>query len=283
VYFCGYKVNIVVVHNKIRNWVEDLPKRGKITFSKEEIDLHFPHLTNRNIQNTLNRLVVRKTIQSVWHGFWVVVPVEYGLNGVVDPIEYIAQLMNFLDKKYYIGLLSAAAFHGAAHQQPMELMLITDSNHLRKKVKNDIKISFTAKKEIPQPYVQQITARSGYIPISTPELTAIDLLLYIKNVGGMNRVATVLYELAEVIDFEKISLDFFKNVNTANIQRLGYLLDKLEFTSVATSLFNKTKEANLKFRNYPLCIKKQPMNLADFPVDKRWKIIINEEIETDEL
>jgi predicted transcriptional regulator of viral defense system len=282
-YFCGFKVMIMIEYNNIRDWVEDLPKRGKITFSKEEVELQFPHLTNRNIQNTLNRLVGKKKIQSVWRGFWVVVPVEYGLKGVVDPIEYIAQLMDFLGQKYYIGLLSAAAIHGAAHQQPMELMLVTSSNHLREKVKNDVKISFTAKKEIPQQYLQQITVKSGYIPVSTPELTAIDLLLYIKNVGGINRVATVLSELAEVIDFERISSDFFQNTNIADIQRLGYLLEMLGFIEVADVLFQKANEANLKFRKYPLCIKKQPMNLTKFSVDEKWKIIINEEIETDEL
>ena len=282
-YFCSFEEKTMIEYNSIRDWVEDLPKRGKITFSKEEVELQFPHLTNRNIQNTLNRLVLKKKIQSVWRGFWVVVPVEYGLKGVVDPIEYIAQLMNFLGQKYYIGLLSAAAIHGAAHQQSMELMLVTASNNLREKVKNDVKISFAAKKKIPQQYLQQNTVKSGYIPVSTPELTAIDLLLYVKNVGGMNRVATVLNELAEVIDFDKISLDFFQNTNIADIQRLGYLLETLGFIDTANSLFQKTNEANLKFRKYPLCIKKQSMNLTDFPVNEKWKIIINEEIEADDL
>jgi predicted transcriptional regulator of viral defense system len=270
-------------YGSIRNWVEDLPKRGKITFSKEEVELQFPHLTDRNIQNTLNRLVIKKKIQSVWRGFWVVVPVEYGLKGIVDPIEYIAQLMDFIGHKYYVGLLSAAAIHGAAHQQPMELMLVTDSNHLREKIKNDVKISFVSKKEITRQYLRQIIVKSGYILVSTPELTAIDLLLYVKNAGGINRVATVLNELAEIIDFEKISLDFFQYANTADIQRLGYLLETLGFIEIADLLLKRTNEANLKFRKYPLCIKKQSMESTDFPVDKKWKIIINEEIEIDEL
>ena len=282
-YLCGFKVVTMIEYNNIRSWVEDLPKKGKITFSKEEVELQFPHLTNRNIQNTLNRLVIKQKIQSVWRGFWVVVPVEYGLKGVVDPIEYIAQLMDFLGQKYYVGLLSAAAIHGASHQQPMELMTVTASNHLRAKIKNDVKISFVAKREIPQQYLQQITVKSGYIPVSNPELTAIDLLLYIKNVGGINRVATVLSELAEVINFERISSDFFLNSNTADIQRLGYLLDTLGFVEIADLLFQKANEANLRFRKYPLCIKQQPMDSKKMTVNEKWKIIINEEIETDEL
>ena len=270
-------------YNKIGYWIEDLPKKGKITFTKKEVEQQFPGLKSNNIQMTLYRLVLKKKIQSVWRGFWVVVPVEYGLKGIVDPIEYIAQLMNYLGHKYYIGLLSAAAIHGAAHQQSMELMLITDSKHLREKVKNDVKISFVTKKGIPLSYLQEISGKSGYIPVSTPELTAIDLLLYIRNVGGINRVATVLNELAEVVDFEKISSNFFYSVNTADIQRLGFLLEKLGFIANADSLYRKSQEANLKFRKHPICIKKQSMNLSEYPVNKKWKIIINEEIDTDEL
>ena len=129
-------------YKSIRDWIEDLPKKGKITFSKEEIEQEFPNLKRHNIQLTLYRLVRKKKVQSVWRSFWVVVPVEYGLKGIVDPIEYVAQLMNYLGQNYYIGLLSAAAIHGAAHQQPMELMLITESRHLKDKKKSDTKICY---------------------------------------------------------------------------------------------------------------------------------------------
>jgi hypothetical protein len=50
-------------YKNIRDWIDDLPKNGKITFSKEEIVKQFPNLTNHNIQNTLNRLVLKKKIQ----------------------------------------------------------------------------------------------------------------------------------------------------------------------------------------------------------------------------
>ncbi|MDR0506084.1 MAG: type IV toxin-antitoxin system AbiEi family antitoxin [Dysgonamonadaceae bacterium] len=266
----------------IGDWIEYLPKIGQITFSKEDVRRQFPNLTNHNIQNTLNRLAQKRKIQSVWRGFWVIVPVEYGLKGVVDPIEYIEQLMKFLVQNYYIGLLSAAAIHGAAHQLPMELMLVTESNQLRVKIKNDVKISFVAKKKIPANYLQQITAKSGYIPVSTPELTAIDLLLYVKNIGGINRVATVLNELAEVIDFHKIETDFFQYANTADIQRLGYLLEMLGFEEIADTLYQKSCEAHQKFRKYPLCVKRRNDKISDFQINDKWKIIINEEIEIDE-
>ena len=43
----------LIGYNNIRACVEDLPKRrkrGKITFSKEEVELQFLHLINRNMQ-----------------------------------------------------------------------------------------------------------------------------------------------------------------------------------------------------------------------------------------
>ncbi|KAA6339069.1 hypothetical protein EZS27_012963 [termite gut metagenome] len=268
-------------YKKIRYWVEDLPKRGKTTFNRQEVENQFADMTRQNISNALNRLVIKKKIQSVWKGFWVIVPVEYALGGVVDPIEYIDQLMKYLNKQYYIGLLSAAALYGAAHQQPMELMLVSNARSLRDKTNKDVKISFVTKKEIPYAYLKQITTRSGCIQVSSPELTATDLLVYATQIGGLNRSATILNELAEVVDFENIGNDFFELSDTAIIQRVGYLMDELGYTEQADILYDKAQKANLKFRYYPFSIRKKSEILSEFPTDKKWKIIINEEIETD--
>ena len=88
---------------KIRNWVEDLPKRGIITFSIEEVYNLFPSISKRGIANALLRLATKGKILSVWKGFYVVIPIEYAHKGVVPPIVYINQLMEYLKRQYYIG------------------------------------------------------------------------------------------------------------------------------------------------------------------------------------
>jgi predicted transcriptional regulator of viral defense system len=269
-------------YSKVRYWIEDLPKRGRITFSQQEVEGQFADMSLDNIRNSLYRLVKQKKIQSVWRGFFVVVPVEYALRGVVAPIEYIDQLMKHLNQPYYIGLLSAAAMHGAAHQQPMSMTLITNSKHLRDKTKNDVKISFFSKKEIPVSCLKPMITRSGYVQVSTPELTAFDLMMYTKQVGGINRVATILNELAEVININNIKYDFFVHCNLSAVQRLGYLLDELGYNELAAQLFNKAKRAGLIFRNYPLNISKKSGYNNDYKINDKWKIIINEKIEIDE-
>ena len=270
-------------YSKIRYWIEDLPKKGKIVFSKEEIVRQFPDMSSNNIRNALYRLGKKRKIQSVWQDFFVVILPEYGLRGIAPPIEYIDQLMKYLDKNYYIALLSAAEFHGAAHQTPMEFFIITNSRILRNKQKDDVKINFVTKKQIPILYITQFMTNSGYVNVSCPELTAFDLIIYEKNVGGINRIATVLSELAEEMNFENITEEFLKSLNVPVIQRLGYLFDLLNFEDLSNNLFQKSKNAGIKFRKYPLSVLSEKKHLSDFQINEKWKIIINEEIDIDEL
>jgi predicted transcriptional regulator of viral defense system len=270
-------------YSKVRYWIEDLPKKGKIVFSQKEVEKQFPHLSLNSIRSSLYRLVAKKKIQSVWHGFFVIVPIEYGLKGIVAPIEYIDHLMKYLGKEYYISLLSAAVLQGAAHQQPMEFYVMTNSDNLRDKKKDDVKINFTVKKNIPSKYLTQLMTNSGYVNISIPELTAFDLILYAKKIGGINRVATVLSELAETMNFEKLEIDFFKMFSAATIQRLGYLLDLLGFENLANVLEQRAKQTGILFKKYPLMAIREDVELSDYKTNKKWKIIINIEIETDDL
>jgi len=270
-------------YNKIGQWIEDLPKRGKSVFTKQEVEKQFPALSYYSIRNSLNRLAKKKKIQSVWRDFYAVILPEYGLKGVAPPIEYINQLMKFLGNDYYIALLSAAALQGAAHQAPMEFFVITNSRILRDKQKGDVKINFVTKKNIPTQYITQVMVNSGYVNVSSPELTAFDLMIYEKNIGGINRAATILSELAETLNFSTINIEFLKSLNVAIIQRLGYLLDLLEFEELANVLFQKSKEADIKFRKYPLSVLSEKKNYADFQINDKWKIIVNEEIDIDEL
>ncbi|GHT49395.1 hypothetical protein AGMMS49982_02820 [Bacteroidia bacterium] len=282
--FAAAKLNITMEkYNTIRYWVEDLPKMGKITFTQEEIEEQFPTMPVQHIRNTLQRLTKKKTLQSTGRGFFVVVPAEYGLKGIVPPIEYIDRMMQSINREYYVGLLSAAALHGAAHQQPQEFTLIVDTNNLRDKLKRGVKINFVAKKNIPHAYIKPIMTKSGYVKVSNPELTAMDLLLYVREIGGINRAATVLNELAEVMNFSHVGQDFFRYFNAAVVQRLGYILDDvLEQTKLADTLYQKAIGANVKFRKYPLKVVLKGAKLSDYPVNDKWKIIINEQIEIDE-
>ncbi len=67
--------------------------------------------------------------------------------------------------------------------------------------------------------------QTGYINVSSPELTAIDLIENEKSVGGLNRVCTVLNELVDVVNLDSLNDSFFKASSTPVFQRLGYIME----------------------------------------------------------
>lgn len=265
---------------KIRKWILDLPKIGKITFSLGEVNTCFPHTTENNKRVSLWRMVEAGKIQSVWKGFYIIIPVEYELKGSVPPTVYIDKLMTYLRREYYIGLLNAAAFWGASQQQPQDLTVITNKGNYRDKHKNGVKINFVGKKTIPQTYILQKTTKTGYINISSPELTSMDLIFYQHEVGGLSKAGTVLKKLSEEVDFNRVNNDFFSFFPVTTVQRLGYILDEiLDCKEIAETLYKKGKQAGLSFRKTPL---NPENNIEQRRYNKLWKLIINEEIEIGE-
>lgn len=268
------------VRFSVKEWIEELRKKGRSTFRLTDAIETFPLLKPETVKRSLTRLTAKRKIYSVWNGFYAIIPVEYQNKGSVPVIFYIDQLMKFLGRDYYISLLNAAAFHGAAHQRPQEFSIITTPPSLRASRKEGVKINFITKSTIPQPFTEQRKTQTGYIKISSAELTAVDLVQYERSIGGLNRAATVLNELAESLNFKKIAPSFLDYVPLSVIQRLGYLLDvELGYTSLGSDLLSAINRHGYTLRKTPL---KYKGSATDYPVNEKWKIIVNESIEIDE-
>ena len=264
----------------IKSWIEEMQSSGKSCFAFSEALERFPSVHSDSLKRSLTRLVSKRKICSVWKGFYVIVPIEYQSKGIIPAVYYIDQLMRFLGRDYYISLLNAAEFYGAAHQRPMEFTVMTTPPSLRSTLKKDVKINFNNKSTILTQYTEQRKTPTSYIRISSPELTATDLIQFEKMIGGLNRASTVIYELAESCFFKKLKADFFEYVPTPIIQRLGYLLDEeLDFKKQAEDLYLITQKYKCSFRKTLLKNRKSVINC---PVNEKWNIIINEQIETDE-
>ena len=68
--------------------------------------------------------------------------------------------------RYYVGLLSGAELHGAAHQR------------LRPVVVGRNRIRFFLKKDLARTPVELVKTTSGRMRVSTPEATALDLVRF---------------------------------------------------------------------------------------------------------
>jgi predicted transcriptional regulator of viral defense system len=267
-------------YKQIRYWVDALPKQGRNTFSLNEVGEMFPKRPPSQIKNALNGVVVSKRIVSVWRGFYAIVLPEYGMMGIIPPFEYIDHLMNHLGNEYYVATLSAAALQGASHQKPMVFTFVCNKI-LHPKEKNEIRLEPLLKKRIPHRYIEKKNVNSGTINLSAPILTAIDLVLYPMKSGGFGSIATILAELSESIEISSVNDDLFSFVPVSAVQRLGYLFDVvLSESRLADGLLEKANAASIKFRKTPLATY-YGIDAAGCYYNSKWKVIVNEEVETD--
>jgi predicted transcriptional regulator of viral defense system len=266
-------------YRSISDWVDELLSNGKNAFSLQQTRETFPKHSEAALKRSLNRLSSKNKIVSVHKGYYVIISYEYAAKGIVPPLLYIDGLMKFLNRPYYISLLSAAALYGAAHQAPQVFMVNTTFPALRASAKKNSKIKFISIKEIPQHLLEQKKTVSGYVQVSSPELTAIDLVNFAKQVGGLSRAATVISELVEYIKLEKINEKLTSYAATATLQRLGYIADEiLHQQELADAVENICRKQNLKFFRVSLMVKSKRYG---FPCNERWKVIENSVIEID--
>jgi predicted transcriptional regulator of viral defense system len=187
--------------------------------------------------------------------------------------------MAFIGKPYYVGLLSAAALHGAAHQQPQEFFVVTTTKQITTRRKS-IKINYFTKKSIPQALLEKRKTEMGYVFISSPELTAADLVYYHNRVGGLNRVCLIINELSEAMKAEKINSELIMTLSVPTIQRLGFILEKYASQSeLAQKLYKVAMNQKRQFFLQPF---KAGGERKGFETDEKWKIIINTSIEIEE-
>jgi len=111
-------------------------------------------------------------------------------------------------------------------------------------------------------------------------LTATDLVQFEKRIGGLNRAATVLNELTEVLNPADFSTNLLEHVPVTALQRLGFLLEFGCFnTELANALFAAMMNRLLNFYRIPL---KTSLPIKGQSSRNRWSVIENTHIEIEE-
>lgn len=218
-------MNLLSNYGRLENWIEECQSKGKFAFNLIELRNSFPNDTEIALKRMLDRQSAKKKVVSIFKGYYIIVPPQYSSKGVLPPSMFIDGLMIFLERKYYVALLNAAALHGASHQQPQEYFIVTEYPVLRATIKKGIKINYISTKQLPpESLLQKVKTETGYITVSNPLLTAIDLIIYEKRIGGLNRVCTVMNELLELIKPSHITIEFINYATVSSLQRFGYIL-----------------------------------------------------------
>lgn len=262
-----------MTNKRLEQYMFEIQKIGGNSFSRQEA-LDKCGLSPAAFQATLALLSKRGAIISPKKGFYVIVPPEYH-HRPLPPSTYIDTLMKTLGKPYYVGVLSAAAMYGASHQQPMEFQVVT-KGPLRKILLPEIRIYFFSKKNISRVPVTKVKTKFGYMNVSTPEVTALDLVKYIERAGYLDNVVNTLIELSSKLRARHLAT-VAKLFESTLIQRLGYLLDTYTENKNLTRLM---WEVLNKREPQPTLLSINGQSNAE-EMNKKWLIWINETVEPD--
>ena len=133
-------------YNYISDYLIEVRSKGRFAITLEELRSKFDVSEKALLQN-IYRLKTKNQIAQIRKEFYVIIPPQYSNRGMLPPSLFIDDMMKFLGRNYYVGLYSAAALHGAGHQQPMEFHVIIKKPALRNIKNQKLTLSFFTKGE----------------------------------------------------------------------------------------------------------------------------------------
>ena len=259
---------------KIKQYLDKLFARGRHSFTRKELERELA-LSQNVIGVGLNRLKKAEEIVSLARGYYIMIPLEYRSLGCLPASQFVPDLMKHLDMPYYVCLLSAAEFYGAAHQKPQVFQVMIP--FMRKNLHiGKIRVHFHKNKYLAKSPIKKFNSERGYLQVSTPEATAMDLVAYPGPSAGFSNVLTVLEELTESMDVSAFKDLLQVKGQITDLQRMGYLFELLN-----EERFAEVIEKHLKGRNPDKAILEPRGSSREGEYSRRWKLIINELIESD--
>ena len=261
----------IFMKNRGLEFTEWLQSKGRQTFTLEEA-IDQLKVSRKTMLEILSRLGRSGRILTITRGLYALIHPSERVHGI-RPLHIINAFMRYTQLPYYVGLLSAADFWGAAHHKPQVLQVIVAEQRLLRRLGN-LRIELHTQKDFPKKGIVEKTIESGYFSISSIELTALDLLTYQSACGGIDNVCLIINDLKSELDVKKIMVLGKEYDVFSSIQRLGFLLEsfseKLEF-------LEELKEWVIKRKPSPILL--VPTTPRSGKLHPDWKVVGNVKVE----
>jgi len=259
-----------------KGYIKYLLSIEEYSFSLDEIIQHTDG-KGTSLKFELARLVNKKEIINLRKGFYLIIPPRYSRQGQLPIQLYIDKLFKSLNRRYYIGFYSAAKFHGASHQQSQQDYVMTAKPKPLDIRKNLLILRFFTSARWPKKNIIVKKADAGIFKISSPALTAVDLIHHQNKIGGLNRMLAVLEELTEEINrFDLLELlTWYPHKST--LQRLGFLLEKI---NADQNLIQSIKKHLQQSKIFPVLLSPKAGHKPG-AVNNIWKVDVNIKLESD--
>ncbi len=208
-------------------------------------------------------------------GLWMPVTPEFRTWGAPPGVEIIDRLAQHLGVDYYVGWLSAAALHGAAHQAP-QVFQVAVSRPVRDRRVGRTEFQFHHRAGLRSlPHIEHPT-RSGAARVSTLAGTVLDVATDATVAGGIDNAATVLVELAEAPGFDLGAVvALAERFPVATLRRLGWILERF------TAREDLDQLRAVALGGPPTPARLDPAAAMVGPIDHRWKVRVNRDVEVD--
>lgn len=210
-------------------------REGRLNVNAADLAAALPGVSSGALRQALHRQQARGRIVhlSRGSGHWLIVPLQYAASGA-PPLEIWLDryLSKTLQTPYYVGLLSAAETYGASPYAVMVTQVMVAKSRRPITVGRQ-ELVFHTRANIQQMPTRWHETAEGRFKVSTPELTALELVQRDAQVGGIARVLEVLQSLCEACTVEGLqeALDAAQEVPAA--QRLGALFSLQGRTELA--------------------------------------------------
>jgi len=201
-------------------------RTGKLNVRGADLRAALPHLSDEALYKALYRQQRAGRLAHLSRGadHWLIVPLQYAEAGS-PPLEtwLDAYLRKTLNTPYYVALLSAAETYGASPYAVMVTQVMVPRPR-RPITVGRHQVVFHVCARIEAMPTRWHDSADGRFKVSSPELTALDVVQRAGALGGMGRVQEVLHALWPHCTPAGLTeaLDAMQSVPTA--QRLGALL-----------------------------------------------------------
>ncbi|MGF6770648.1 putative transcriptional regulator of viral defense system [Paraburkholderia sp. GAS199] len=248
---------------------------ARYCFSSKDFEL----LTGRNTAATraaLVRLHARGLITSLARGsgLWLIVPPEHADRGAPPVWWWLHDFLSRKEESYHLALLSAAQAHGSSHFAVLETQIFVPSSRRVLQV-GPFRLRFFVKQSLAQSPTVALPTEKSRVRVSSMTTTLLDLLRHAPVIGGVERAALILGDLAPKLDPEDITESLNAASDVAAAQRFGYLLD----------LYGHTRHAN-RVHKWLSQHRAQRTRLDtsscanDSEIAQRWNVVVNTNLES---
>ena len=259
----------------VETWIDDRQAQGRYTFLRSDA-ITGSGLSAEAVKKALQRLARRGRVIKAKDYFYVITPLEYQNAGGPPASWFIHDLMAAMRLPYYVGILTAAAQHGASHQQPQEFQVITDRSvrpvdgrpHqdpiLRQPIRGE-----SGRRKHQDAYRNHAGSDSRNHGRGLGPFCQGRRLPGQRSNGHRGAVASLL-------DPKRLLAAVRLVDDVPNAKRLGYLLDHVHAKHLSEPIHAWVERQSP--RPVPL---RSGRPVTDAPEDRRWHVLVNQPIEVE--